>query len=417
MEQRTAQQGQGTIVVVDDSRDNLLITKKIIEKAIPGVEVVIFQHPEEAMGFLQQATVSLAILDMQMPAINGLDMCKWMKSSQRLKHIPVMLITSHNPSPALKAQGLEAGADDFLMRPIDNIELVARVQVALRISHAEAELRVQADQVQEEYQLFFEKMRSGFAVHEMLYDDGGNPVDYRFLKANPAFETHTGLKVGAIVGKTAREVIPGLESCWVERYHQVLVTGAPVTFEEFSQPLGKHFEVSAFAIAPTLFAVSFADITEKKLASADRNRLLAALEQTADSILITNTRGEIEYVNTAFEKITGYTQQEVRGKNPRFLKSGEHDAAFYRDIWTTLERGAIWSGKIINRKKDGTLFTEEAVISPVRSESGEIVNFVASKRDITREIALEDQLRQGQKMEAIGRLAGGIAHDFNNILV
>ena len=98
------------------------------------------------------------------------------------------------------------------------------------------------------------------------------------------------------------------------------------------------------------------------------------------------------------------------------LQSGRHDEAFYEDLWGTIAAGDIWSGRFINRKKDGTLYQEEATISPVRDTAGRIVNFVAVKRDITQEVALETQLRQAQKMEAVGQLAGGIAHDFNNLL-
>ncbi|NIS73777.1 MAG: response regulator, partial [Deltaproteobacteria bacterium] len=106
----------------------------------------------------------------------------------------------------------------------------------------------------------------------------------------------------------------------------------------------------------------------------------------------------------------------VIGSNPRILKSGKHDASFYRDIWETITGGSVWQGRFINRKKDGTLYHEEATISPSRDTAGKIINFVAVKRDITNEIALENQLRHAQKMEAVGQLSGGVAHDFNNIL-
>jgi hypothetical protein len=104
------------------------------------------------------------------------------------------------------------------------------------------------------------------------------------------------------------------------------------------------------------------------------------------------------------------------GQNPRILKSGKQDAEFYRNLWLTLVAGQVWSGHLINKRKDGTLYEEEATISPVRDTAGNIISYVAVKRDVTREVALEEQYRQAQKMESIGRLAGGIAHDFNNLL-
>ena len=158
------------------------------------------------------------------------------------------------------------------------------------------------------------------------------------------------------------------------------------------------------------------DIAKRERSEAERERLMMAIEQAAEIIIITDACGSIQYVNPTFEKITGYTRAEAMGRNPRMLKSGKHDLAFYRDLWATLMRGETWSGRIINRKKDGTFYTEEATISPVRDVSGATVNYVAAKRDVTQEIALQDQLTQAQKMEAVGQLAGGVAHDFNNML-
>jgi PAS domain S-box-containing protein len=158
------------------------------------------------------------------------------------------------------------------------------------------------------------------------------------------------------------------------------------------------------------------DITERKHSGEERERLMLAIEQAAEVIVITDVEATIQYVNPAFERVTGYTREEAIGKNPRILQSGEHDKAFYMDMWDMLKRGASWTGRLINKKKDGSLFTEEAMISPVRDASGNTVNYVCVKRDVTHEIKLETQLRQSQKMEAVGQLAGGVAHDFNNLL-
>jgi PAS domain S-box-containing protein len=158
------------------------------------------------------------------------------------------------------------------------------------------------------------------------------------------------------------------------------------------------------------------DITERKHAEEARTRLATAVEQSADTVMITDIRGSLLYTNPAFEKTSGYTRAEALGHNPRLLKSGLHDAPFYRQMWATLAHGETWSGHFINRRKDGTLYEEDATISPIRDHQGHIVNYVAVKHDVTHELQLEAQFRQAQKMEAIGQLAGGIAHDFNNIL-
>jgi len=158
------------------------------------------------------------------------------------------------------------------------------------------------------------------------------------------------------------------------------------------------------------------DITDRKRSEEAQKRLATAAEQAAEAIVITDNQGIIQYVNPAFENITGYSHEEAIGQNPRLLKSGEHDLKFYEQMWGTIKAGKVWSGKLTNRTKEGTLYYEDATISPVKDSSGNIVNFVAVKRDITEHLELSRQLFQAQKMEAIGTLAGGVAHDFNNIL-
>jgi len=158
------------------------------------------------------------------------------------------------------------------------------------------------------------------------------------------------------------------------------------------------------------------DITERKRAQDAHRLLVTAVEQSAEAILITDSDGKILFTNPAFTLVTGYTAEEAIGQNPRILKSGRHDVGFYQQMWAVLSKGEVWSGRLINRRKDGTLFEEHATISPIRDSTGRVINYVAVKRDVTREVLLEAQFRQAQKMEAIGQLAGGVAHDFNNIL-
>ncbi len=158
------------------------------------------------------------------------------------------------------------------------------------------------------------------------------------------------------------------------------------------------------------------DITQRKKDEADLERLKVAIEHAGEVIVITDVQGNIQYANPAFEKATGYTCVEAFQQNPRILKSGMHDEAFYNELWATISSGRAWAGRLVNKNKAGTLYTEEATISPVFDSLGNIINYVAIKRDITAQLSLEAQYLQAQKMESIGRLTGGVAHDFNNIL-
>ena len=152
-------------------------------------------------------------------------------------------------------------------------------------------------------------------------------------------------------------------------------------------------------------------------------RVTMAIEQAGEMVLIADPDGDIRYVNPAFEAVTGYGREEVLGQNPRILRSGKQDRAFYDDLWGTVTSGQVWQGRMVNERKDGTLHVVDSTISPVMDDSGRTVSFVAVSRDVTEHLllteekaSLQEQLRRAQTLESIGRLAGGVAHDFNNML-
>jgi len=134
------------------------------------------------------------------------------------------------------------------------------------------------------------------------------------------------------------------------------------------------------------------------------------------TILLTDTSGNIEYVNKFFEKITGYSANEVIGQNPRILKSGAHDEKFYKNLWETILSGNVWKGRFKNKKKDGSFYYEKAIIIPIKDLSGNIIKFAALKEDITIQVELENQLYLAQRFDYLNRLVSRFAHDFNNIL-
>jgi PAS domain S-box-containing protein len=134
------------------------------------------------------------------------------------------------------------------------------------------------------------------------------------------------------------------------------------------------------------------DITQRKLREEQTQLQTTALESAANGIVIADCRGRILWVNSAFTRLTGYAAEEVIGQTPAMLKSGVHDAAFYRDLWSTISRGDTWQGEIVNRRKDGSLYTEEMTVTPVRSSDGPIHHFVVIKQDITERKRAQEEL-------------------------
>jgi two-component system, NtrC family, sensor kinase len=162
------------------------------------------------------------------------------------------------------------------------------------------------------------------------------------------------------------------------------------------------------------------EIEERRLAEEKVLIQTKAMAAAANGIVITSRDGTMIWVNPAFTTLTGYSAEEAIGQNLRLLESGQHPADFYRHLWDTVLAGKIWRGEMVNRRKDGSHYTEEMTITPVRDAAGEIARFIAIKQDVTERkqaeqtrATLEIQLRQAQKLEAIGHLAAGIAHEIN----
>lgn len=146
-------------------------------------------------------------------------------------------------------------------------------------------------------------------------------------------------------------------------------------------------------------------------------KLWRSVEQMADALIIIDRFGVMEYVNPAFEALTGYSREEAIGQPFEMLRSEQHADELYEEMWSTVRSGNVFHGIVMERKKNGETLIIEKALSPLLDDTGEITHFISTGRDITERRKLESDLQQAHKMDAIGRLAGGVAHDFNNLLL
>ena len=427
------------VLIAEDDRVTLRQIQALIEKW--GYEAISVADGTKAWQILEQPQAPpLVILDWMMPGLTGVEICRRLRETQANLLTYVILVTSRdNPKDIIA--GLEAGANDYLTKPFNRAELRTRLKAGERIVSLQEDLRQQLLelQAQREDQLRLQQQRDQLLNRLQLQVDrmpmGCILTDefFRFNYLNPAAEKIFGYPLEELYNKTPwGSIIPESARPFVEelRYRamtgdmtahgtidNVTKEGKAIICEWFNTPLidkdGKFYSLLSMV----------QDVTEVKRSEDQLRKLSRAVEQSHAAIMITDTHGCIEYVNSKYQQLSGYSLEEIAGRNPRFQKGGEIPPQEYAELWNTIQLGGEWRGELHNRKKNGELYWVAASISPIFSAEGVITNFLAIYEDISErkkqdEVLkqTEEQFRQSQKMEAIGSLAGGVAHDFNNLL-
>lgn len=391
------------ILIAEDNAFSRTLLRKTVTRA--GYEVVDVEDGERAWEVLQQEDVpKLALIDWMMPGMSGVELCRRIRSVETSTPIYIILLTARTEKEDV-LEGFGAGADDFIKKPFDSGELLARIQVGQRLVEQQALLHCLIDSIPDP--IYFKDNRG-------LY-----------LGCNKAYEQFVGRSESELIRRPADALLPASQAQDAHMADlRVIANGAPVESEgwvtgadgmEVYHSTLKTPYLESSAGSTGMIGIS-RDLTRRIRVEQEMKKLAVAVEQSTESILIADRTGMIQYVNAAFEAITGYRADEVIGKTPDLFRHEKHDDEFYSQLLSTISSGSKWEGRIASNRKEGTPFSVEAIIYPIREENGEVQNYVAISRDITHEIEVERQLRQTQKMNAIGELAGGVSHDFNNIL-
>ncbi|SNB46536.1 EAL domain-containing protein [Geobacter sp. DSM 9736] len=230
----------------------------------------------EALEYLAEEVPEVAVIDYHLPDMSGEDL---LLRVRELSGTMAIVVITVDDDPSLAARVIHAGADGYILKPFDPEYLIGLCEAArrsrslMRIEERLAERTTELQKSERRYGLLFEKMLDAFAYHEIICDNEGEPFDYRFLEVNPAFERHTGLSRERIVGRTVREALPEIDQEWIRVFGAVALGGAPVHFDKYFAPLGKYFEINAYSPKHGYFAVTFDDITERKLGEREKERL------------------------------------------------------------------------------------------------------------------------------------------------
>ena len=242
------------------------------------------------------------------------------------------------------------------------------------------------------YRQLFESSLSGFALHEVITDEDGQPVDLRFLEANPAWERMTGLRRDDVLGRTVREVTPSSESFWIERYGAVGLSGVPDQFTGYAAALGRHHEVYAYRNAPGQVAVLVHDITERRAQEIERQRLSLAVEQGPSLVFITDPDGTVQYVNQRYVDVSGFARSELVGRASDLLGAATRTSPTHVEMWQALQAGEHWTGTHEARTKDGRAYWISVRVAPVTGQDGSLEHYVALAEDVTEQRRLSERV-------------------------
>jgi PAS domain S-box-containing protein len=452
------------VLIVDDDAQNLYMLRALLEGS--GYAVDEAADGVGALALADRALPDLVVSDLLMPALDGYGLLRRWRADDRFRHVPFIVYTATYTDPRDERLALALGADAFLVKPAEPADLMALVRDVLD-RHARGEpTRVPSappQQLLQDYNdVLIRKLEQKFRESEQrnleLQREVGErrradarllesearfratfeqaavgvahvTLEGRFMWVNNEFCRMTGYDADELRALTYQALTAPEDQAESEEARQALLEGAQRVYaaeKRYQRKDGTLLWVNVVTTPlcsedgnPLYFITVIVDITDRKQATEALQLRDRAIQELSQGILIRSAKRPdcpIIYASHGFARMTGYAEEEVIGRPPQLLQGPGTDPATTQALLDALAAGQACSVEILHYRKDGTSFWDEVSLNPVRDDTGAVIHFVGIHNDVTERRRLEEQLRQAQKMEAVGRLAGGIAHDFNNLL-
>jgi PAS domain S-box-containing protein len=422
------------ILIVDDDPTSL----KLLHVQLESEGHAVFEAHDgvDALALLNRQRVDAVISDILMPRMDGYRLCHEIRKDARLHDLPIIIYSATYTSPDDETLALDMGADKYLKKPVPVETIITALLEVIAKPHAAPQPK--ALQEVEVLQIYNErlvsklkekntKLQAAAVKFRALVEQSIVGIyivqDDQFVYVNPKMAGILGWSEEEITSRTvydfvvpedhtlARENIRKRISGEVSSLHYDLrmlhQSGAVLQVEVHSSRADYNGRP---AVMGTLLDITARKEAETKLRESEARlrQLSSAIEQTADTVIITDREGTIQYVNAAFEGMTGYSAAEAVGRKPSLLKSGQHTPEFYEQLWRTITTGAPFRAVFVNRRKNGALIHEEETITPIKDERGNITHFVSTAKDITERRQAEAALQQSearlQEAQRIARL-------------
>ncbi|MCF8358983.1 MAG: PAS domain S-box protein [Prolixibacteraceae bacterium] len=398
------------VLYIEHNKLDIDLTRRHFKKYAPNIHFETVPMAEKALGKLEKeqgpacnGKYQVLLMDYRLPGMCALDFVKTVKQEINAE-IPIIIVTGQGDEE-IAVQSLKLGVSDYLTKSDNYLfrlpSLITSAYQKCLLKHKQAELA----ESEAKYRLLAE-----YSTDVIFILD--KEMNYRYV--SPAVKTLRGYEPEEAVEFNLSQVLtPESYKIAIEEFQNVFKPGF---LEHENGQVPKTIELEMFRkdrstvwteVKATLLKDEAGnttgvigitrDISERKKADEELRKLSRALEQSHDSVIITNTKGEIEYCNAAVAKISGYSREELIGQNPRIFKSGNKTKAEYKALWNTIMAGKVWEGEFRNKKKNGALYWEATTISPITDTFGKITHYLAIRKDITEQKLMTRQLIEAKE--------------------